>query len=422
MVSNMLPPLNQREIAIMSYLYQFRILTVEQIHQKWWSKSGIDGESSQLRSCKDKLRKFMTRTGYISMSYSSDKTQCYVQLTAQGILALRSLPVLFIGTRQRPFQKGDILSPSRLFLHPRLFTHQTALNQFVLNFERQELPVSWTYYDEKLASKILPGIRPDGILHIEDTYYFLEMDMDTERDRALKTKWEHYREFLNSPTFHNLVGKIRVLFIANCYSPHCRASRVRTLTFDSLFDKFSGKFDAYFGSPDEMLDIISRYTYEEELMDRSMIPYMQTLERLGYDVKMSTELKHDFSDMAFTMFIKTKKEDTGSNEFFVCDFRYVSSSVLHDIYDWHGTLLRMKEKTGRVIPYLVICESFEKCVSALMTADVDLDNTDVFYTTIDRLRTMLFCKALVRLDRHGNVYNFNDNTLTSVSFEYTLSF
>jgi hypothetical protein len=400
--------ISEREAEIMSYLYQLRVLTIEQIYQKWWKGNSSNKPVGTLRTCRDSIRRFMSRTNYITMFKPPlASALCYVQLTPQGVKALRYFPISFIGTRKRPFLRSDIIPLSRLTLHPRLFSHQTALNQFVLDFEELDLPVSWTYYDEKFVSKILPGVRPDGILHVENTYYFLEMDMDTERDRALKTKWEHYRSFLNSPTFYRMAGEIRVLFITECYSPQARANHVRTLAFDSLFDKFNGRFDMFFGAPDEMSSIIKQYIYENELMELSTIPYVSSLEQHGFVAKIRNDYGDMFADLSFAIYIKSLH-----NEFFVCDFRNMSSSVIHDIFDWAGTTLRIKQATNKRIPYLLVCESLEHSFYTLKNVGVDLDVDNIFFTTTDRLKMLQFHKALARIDSIGNVYEFTDETLS----------
>lgn len=413
---------NGREAEIMSYLYQFRVLTIEQIYQKWWEGSSSNKPVGTLRTCRDSIRRFMSRTDYITMFKTSfANSPCFVQLTTKGVKALRLLPISFIGTRSRPFLRRDIIPLSRLTLHPRLFSHQIALNQFVLDFERQELPISWTYYDEKFASKIIPGVRPDGILHIEDTYYFLEMDMDTERDKALKTKWDHYRTFLNSPAFYELTGRIRVLFIANCYSPSTRANHVRTLAFDSLFDKFCRKFDMFFGTPEEMYSLVKQYVYEEELMQLSTIPYISSLEKLGFVVKIKDNLGEQFSNLSFYAYIKRTDTSSCINDFFICDFRNMSTSVIHDIFDWAGTMLHVKQVAKRPIPYLLICESIEKSFHCLKKMDVELDIDNIYFTTPDSLRNLPFYKAIIRIDNYGNVFEFTDETLNKSICEYKIA-
>lgn len=62
----------------------------------------------------------------------------------------------------------------------KIVNHQLSLNEFVLRF-RDNYSFPFSYYDEKYVSQIFSDMRPDGLLKINDNYYFLEMDMCSER-------------------------------------------------------------------------------------------------------------------------------------------------------------------------------------------------------------------------------------------------
>ena len=65
-------------------------------------------------------------------------------------------------------------------LEKKIISHQLSLNNFALSF-RHNYPSDFTYYDEKFVSQIFSDIRPDGIIKLGNNYFFLEMDMCSER-------------------------------------------------------------------------------------------------------------------------------------------------------------------------------------------------------------------------------------------------
>ena len=362
--------MNEKQKQVLSCLYQLRVLTLEQIQEAFYP-------TSTPKSCMVNIHKSLEANGYVKREKKGHTS--YYTIADKGVDLLKKEGICFIGTEYRPMIQSDFLPVSKIVVKPRLFDHQCALNSFVLNFQKANIPVMWSYYDEKFSSSVSSTMRPDGILKVEDRYFFLEMDMDTEREKALISKWEHYREFLRG---FDKTMKISVLFLVDSKSSEKRIRELRDSMYLGLYGKIGKTFDAYFFTPSQAATFLTNYCYDT-ILDPEMDNRVRLLNR---------------------RFPEVKKKDCLT---FVTDEAiFLDGSFLN-----LALIKRLSTFKSADRPVVVLLATLDD-IKAFRRYDIDTFREGLYFSTLERIATLPFFKALTWGGADGTIYTMVDNSFS----------
>ena len=386
--------LSQKEYKILSYLYQLRVLTFQEIEEyilKDTSRRYIENIVSKL--VKDE---YIEKHGrYKDDAYYQIKQKGVKYLDINGLLPLAgSTPNIY-----------PLLPASKIKISDTTSAHQAALNHFVL---RRADEKDFEYYDEKYLSKIISGARPDGII-VDDKYYFLEMDMNTEREKALNLKWSHYRNFLTSESFYNMKQKVMGLFIlgGNIRGVSLRRSYLRKQILSSIPDLLSKKFNFVIGTEDRLFDILNSSPKNE------IAGYFN---KEGYRIGRGELSKGGLNGFTFDIYAaksasdgKVLSKNGDAKEFIIDD---LTDGNLYSLYKL-SAIASVESSFNYVYHRNIKCievvnnedEAYEIC------KELDTFNEKVYFTTLSRLNTHSLNSALFQIDRYGNRWHFSEESL-----------
>ena len=379
--------------------------------------------------------------GYLYVKTSA-QGEVALQLTNKAINALREfkkIPREVYDEEKHRIIK-TYLTESDIAVNQKQIAHQLALSQFVIDFDNihkkkrseNENYLPYKYYDEKYISKF-EIIRPDGMIEIGDTYLFLEQDMGTESRKQLNDKWNKYRRFLSVSKHIRENKKIIVLFIVDCEESQLlkRKDLIRNTISTVFIDLISDSFDIYIGTKKEML--MACFNKLIPLEDGT---YANKLEK---PIRTLLEKKHFYmiSKEKFASVINTggakyggyirKLNQNGKiaienkriQEFLYDEYYFEPVSVLSKIeYAKRSSSLFYTVKR-RGIDYLVVTNHIKGLYYHLKSADL-LTRDGVFYTTVERLKTMNFPNALFVFDQDGNLYHCINSSYLAKQFEYNI--
>ena len=309
-----------------------------------------------------------------------------------------------------------------LKMNPRLVNHQVHLNQFVLEFKERakERGLKWKYYDEKYVSQYFT-IRPDGLIQLMDTDFFLEMDMGTESKKQLIDKWNNYRDFVRTGEFTNRERKIMILFITeNVKNVEGRKDLVRFTVVQQMLDLLNESFDMVVGSKNELLDM---------MMD-TLIPNIQEANPAKHQILDVLAKKHSFktdlayplrealNEMDYEFYIRKTnpgnnrivQEDGRLQEYVLDDYTHEPMSILNRIQFHEKSANVFELHFKRRVGYIVVVNDIEKLKKDLKIAD-SMHIEQVYFTTHERLAQLPFPQALFQFDANGEIESFSDYSL-----------
>ena len=371
---------------------------------------------------------FFSSSGLIELvDYGSDSPACF--LTTYGIRMVKDLFDIPEDTWDAKLGKirPSMKTASKIKLAPGKIRHQIHLNSFVFRFKRlaDENGLSYKYYDETFT-RLFNVMRPDGIIELSSCDIFLEMDMATERADSLLRKWDHYRNFLKTKEYQYREKRMLIFFITgNVKRVRQRRDTVLSTLNKNLFDQISPNFDVYIGDEDRLIGIL-----KDQFIDR----YSEFSTRLfqlkdllfhghGFTSSMAYNLVTSMQEVPFDLYIRRLNErqnimvkDGRAQEFLVDYYVNEPVSILQKIAFFRASAVCVQAQFGREIPYLVVVEDPRSIYRDLSVLDIrSVEN--VFFTTIQRLKTMTLCEAIFAFDGVGNMYHYTDDALNKPVFE-----
>lgn len=417
------------EIKALHSIYLHRCLTYKQLYKMHFLKNFESVQEFELYILNDWIKLGIVKKLYF-------KHNNYVLfLTTRGVDILvteLNFEPNVVNDKKQVIKRGYFRA-NELEMNPRLINHQVHLNQFVLDFKRISKNIdkqynsnifqSLTYYDEKhLSSK--KSIRPDGLISIFNTDFFLEMDMSTENRTQLIDKWNNYRSFLSSRSSSpDDSNKIVVLFIIeNSKDLEQRISLVKETFTQTLIDKVDPTdFELYIGSSKQILQIafnkIISYIENQSSYKHKLLNYFAKEDFLisyGYNVKKY------FENIEYDYYIRMLNQDGSLKicedtpiEFLVCDYRDNPVSVLNKISYHKRNSAIFKSSFGREIPLLIIVNSEKEILKDLKLINFDFDRNDkIFFINNHNLNDSIQ-NGIYQLDSYGNVSKFKSYSIKS---------
>lgn len=380
--------------SILSYLYQLRTLTAKQIYQMVFQK-----ENTSMEWCQRQLNN-LVKQGYLEkVGYYVDESYYFLKKKATDYLKENGLIEL-----NQTLSYPQILPPYQIKIDKARVNHQLALNSFVA--EVMELGVSFSYSDEKFNGSYFSVIRPDGLLIMNDTYYFLEMDMGTENAGRLRQKWDSYAKFARSKEYYTLGKKVVVLFILKQQRMKQRVELLRELMTKYLSAIISPNFNLYIDNQDPLIErinpnkddeLVSLFTKKNFLITPGIFPNREMGDiQFHYYIYRLNE-KHILA-----------KENDFFMEFLVDDYTCNNIYVYQKIKSLSKLLLQYENIRKRKFHYLVIVDSIMQAKHICMQIGYIPDN--LYFTTKQRLREYTFYSAIFQI--HGNMlYHFAQDNI-----------
>lgn len=426
-IEECLKVLTNRDLEALLSIYKYRCLTFQMIYELNYRKS-YRGNKEEIVSdsyCKKKVAEFISLE--IVEIVEHLRGSVYF-LTREGVDLLRhyfDIPTNIYDNNRGVVKRGYYRA-SELKISNKYINHQLSLNDFIIDFINRDIDVCWKYYDEKHISEFRT-IRPDGLLNIVDTDFFLEVDMATESKNQLYEKWENYRRFLVSSEYDYIDRKIVVLFIIdNTANPKARIDLVKHTLGERLMDKIGSNFEVYVGEKDEILNILEeriRISSEGSSIDNAIL---KSVAKQGFSVGFGEKLEKIFNNTSYDFYCRkinennlVEVENGRLQEFLIDSYKYEPFSVMKKIAFLSINNVYHKEKLKREMTYIVVGQSEESIYRDLKILDL-LVVDNVFFTTFDRLQSREFHRALFQFDFMSNVHTFKNSGLEEREFEFNM--
>lgn len=382
----------KKQQEILSRLYQQRLLSLNLITTYMFLSEGFS-ESY----CRKTLRAMLTDS--LIKKRTDVKNCCCYEITNKGIGFLKEYGIIPLGNNLEVYGE-EYLTPCKIKIDSQVALHQLSLNAFVLRFANEFKETEFEYYDEKFCS-FFPNIRPDGMLQVGNTLYFLEMDMGTERSNRLITKWRNYRNMLNSTFYAGMVEDIKVLFILDKYSK-AREKKLKRWIDDNLLDKITERFDIIIGDTDYLMDYLSN-----DIKDIDFFP-----RELNFFSRMKdfhSQYTDCFTYNSYLTLLENgsiKKEGNAYLEFLYDDYRYNSMYVYRKLKELNRVNSSAETLLGRTLKYLIVVPDEKIALELLLLSDGF--STNLFFATPERLSHGIY-QGLFQIMRDGTVIHFAEN-------------
>lgn len=406
------------DLDVLHNIYLLRCLTTKQIYSTFYSNK-MTYESF----LKSKLKSLIQKKLIEEVKFS--KEDVAMVLTQLGIDVIREafdLPTIILDEKKNIIKRGYYRA-SELKMQPRLINHQVNLNQFILKFKERydenSYKMVWRYFDEKYVSQYV-NIRPDGLIRLVDTDFFLEMDMSTESKAQLIDKWKNYRAFLASREYKFSERKIIVLFIIEGKGNlENRKKVVRKTVKDELLDFFSDDFDLIVGSREELLNITFNELIPNIQQTNYNIEKMKQILTINHKFSIASgyKLKSILNNTEYSFYIRKMDEannvlieDGKIQEYLLDYYQSNNMSVINKIDYLSKNSSAFKYQFHRDINYIVVCEDLMQMYNELKLFEMDCVE-GVFFTTIERLENYPFNRALCQFNTFGQMYSFKDMKL-----------
>lgn len=392
---------------VLSKIYALRVMSYNQIYEF------IFKENNQKQSTCDETIKKMVAEELIEKAGTQKPTAKYF-IAKAGIKALKEHGIIPIGKNESIFPE-KFHTASKIKIKEVYCNHQLALNQFVLEFERMFKGRDIEYLDELYMASAFTSIRPDGLLRLDNTYFFLEMDMNTERKQRLNSKWENYRQFVLSREYDEISQDIKVLFIlgGNVGSRSARIYNLRTYIMQNISHLLSKKFDVIINTKDNLFSYIHK-------TDKALDSIKELFEDGGYMVSPK-----DFTDAALLGYCfdhyalisennAVKMQDGISLEFLIDDFRIGPMYVMQKINMYYQFNEKFSRDKKREIKYVIVVDDMYDALK--IEQILEMSNTNIYYTTILRLQRMSIYEALFKIS-NGESYHFSKDSFKIPIYE-----
>lgn len=421
--------LSQSELDALRSIYDFRCLTPEQIYTLHYQRIESVNSAIAEKAWKAGIRKLVRNELIRKVEFKGERTALF--LTNVGIEMIRhnfSFPTNIYDAKKKVIRRGYYRA-FELDMYPKHINHQIHLNQFVIDFQLKQLDYPWKYFDEKYVS-LYNHIRPDGLLTILDTDFFLEMDMSTESKNQLYDKWDNYRNFLLSREYAYRERRVVVLFIVDGTERlEERIDLIKFTIYERLLDVLDSEFEIFVGTSEQLLLLM-----EERLLPLSegfTPPDLEKTKKLleeKHELRLvdGENLKSSFNGIKYGTYAtkilndRVSVENGRLQEFLIDDYSFSSPTIVSKIAFHEKNNASFLQQLGRELAYVIICNDEEQAYRDLKLIDM-IGLSNVYFTTHDRIEKLSFHEALFQYDEMGNLYTFANSGLTERIFEQTFS-
>lgn len=410
--------LSKIDLEVLHQIYLLRCLTITQIFTNYYVDDFVG-----IQQFKDKKINILLQLGIVEeIQFSSDNSALFLtKLGIDVVIEAYKIPINIVDEETNGIKRGYYRA-SELKMLPKNIPHQVHLNQFMIDFktiyEKNNIPLTWEYYDEKYVSQYTK-IRPDGMISILDTDLFLEMDMSTESKAQLIDKWKHYKVFLNSVEHRNNDRKVIVLFIVdNTNLIENRKNLIKLTANEIVLNDIDNKFEIIVGTKEELL-ITTFQTIIPDLMETNYKKAQLTncLYSHGFDSVSASPLSDKLSNSDYGYFIR--KLDKSNNltiengkvqGYFIDYYTNNSLSYLAKVSYLDRNLSNFHYYYKWTPSYILVCDDINRLYNDLKLLQLDCTQ-NVYFTTLERLQSLPFYEALFQFNFDGDMYTFKNSGL-----------
>jgi hypothetical protein len=410
---------------VLRNIYLLRCLDTDLMYEFFYKTEG-----NSLDYTKRRIRRFVKAEIIEKEKYGPWKYGLF--LTTKGINFIRKyieLPKENYLIEDKKTITG-MYAAHQLKIDPFLINHQLHLNHFVLSLKKyiKNKEISHTYWDERYLSKYVV-LRPDGLMKTHEYDFLLEMDMGTESSYQLKKKWNNYRRFKYSDIYYQREQDIKTFFIiGGNKNIELKKRRVRKSILKEISETVEKDFDFFIGSSDELLHVIKDMFLENSYHIEERVPKIKGIlsSECGYTISAGSKIMHLTDNIEFDFYARKLTQDKNikyTNEFpheYVVDLYHGEPlSVLKKISYMQRISSFFRNQTKRNLKYIVVIEDDRKMYENLKEIGI-LEVNNVYFTTVNRLKELLFWEALFQYSTSGNVFHFENETLQKRVFEKTI--
>ena len=300
---------SDRDYNALLSIYKFRCLSFEQIYDLHYKFSGNKKVTSEY--CRKKIIRMRKDNLIEESNTSSKKVPSVYFLTNDGIQAVRlffNLPSNIYDKNNRVRERG-YYTYSEIKIADRFIPHQYNLNKFAMNsisfLGVNNIPYS--YVDERHVSETY-GIRPDGILSFCGIDIFLEMDMGTESLAQLKSKWNHYRNYMHSQNYIDNGKKIIIFFICNNKGNIKERIKVIKSSLNDNFIDCLEEIDVYVGIPEKLMSVLKNIIVPSCIIGTNEMynSLVNSLTSHKFKVASGTQMSKYLNNISYTFYIKNE--------------------------------------------------------------------------------------------------------------------
>lgn len=393
-----------RDFMALKGIYDFRCLTFDQIFDLFYSKSIKTGKPITNEYAKKKIAKFK-KDNIIEENFSTKGRSVYF-LTTDGVTIVKEyfdLADNIYDYRKRLHVKG-FLTSTELKVSTRFIEHQFHLNEFVINLTKMYQNVPYRYEDEKHIQSLV-GIRPDGILSIFNTDFFLEMDMGTESKEQLIEKWDHYRRFYRSQEYALKERRIVVLFIVEgVKNVEERKNLIKNSIMHQISDIINIEFEFYINTPDKLIETVSKKIIPEEKGTFQLINVAKALfiKKFGYSIAAGHQMKNYFMDEIYPYFLFNR---TSHSDAILTSCTFENLSAISHMEFFEAKRVAYLKKFNRNIPLIILLDDPKAFYNQIQVIDCILPNC-VYFCTLETLNSATsFKDAIFQFGPKGDIYH-----------------
>lgn len=394
--------LPDKQHLLLSYLYQLRVLSYYEV-QEYIFTDMTDAYITKVLTA-------LVRDDYICKG-GFRKDTAYYQINQKGIVYLKQYGVIKVGSRNTEVD-CSMLPANKVKISERSVKHQIALNHFVLRRDEERY---FDYYDEKYIASFLTGARPDGII-VDEKLYFLEMDMNTESEKALRKKWQHYRNFILSKSFYDLDQDILVMFIlgGGVKDSSKRRSYLRKQLLFEFPEKINNHLNFVIGTEDKLFNILQNKT------KAYINKYFKDRGYKIYPGRFGDKLEFNYFDFDFYLYKmdyngKAKMLNGEPEDYIIDDLTDGNLYSLRKIKHVATIEAQFKFKYNRYIKWIEVVDSENEALR--ICKDLDIYSDCIYFTTLHRLYNKPLHAALFQMDRDGIRWHFSDEGLRIKDYE-----
>ncbi|MFF2531569.1 replication-relaxation family protein [Brevibacillus sp. NPDC058079] len=427
-LNELMRSLSLRDVDTLMSIYQFRCLNEKQIYQLHFQQMTPIDEALSKDLTISRIQELLSLELIKEVEYLGGERVYF--LTPSGVEVIRhyfELPTNVLDAQKKVVKRGYYRA-SELEIYPKNINHQIHLNQFVIDFQQLKLDINYKYFDEKHVSQYT-NIRPDGMISLLDTDFFLEMDMATESKKQLYEKWENYRKFLTSREYAYREKRIVVLFIVEGTSRiKERIDLIKYTIYERLLDVLDSEFEIYVGTSADLRSLLSNRLIpackEED-------PYTTKIKKVledkhGFHVSDGEQVRPVFQGTKYALYMRRLNEnnkiliDEGRvQEFLVDDYFFEPTTLVSKVAYMDKNNSYFKSRFNREIVYLVVGKTEDQMYNDLRMVDL-IGLKNIFFSTYQRLREKPFHEAVFQFDLLGNLHHFTNNGLEERVFEGNL--
>ena len=262
---------------------------------------------------------------------------------------------------------------SDLAVEEKLIPHHISLVQFLLDFQSSFDSSPYSHFPCSVNMEVYDRdyeiIRPDAVITLPGTLFFIEQDMGTEDARQLRAKWTRYRRFLENRKESGTVPEMILLFIITADEKVFYKRQKTVLDSLQLLSPAMARSDIkiYMGTENEILRAVFEVILPSLLSDSLMQDILQPIliTPYGYTVSDTENLNSYLSELQFDFYLRKATTESSDSPFpdaflFQDGRRNEVGSLAKASYlDKANAIIRERVPDARYLPLMILTDDID---------------------------------------------------------------